>query len=45
VCASKPLRSRHGRARVPAIVAGTTRPGRVTLTLLGPGGRAKGVLA
>jgi hypothetical protein len=45
VCASKPLRARRGRARVPAIVAATTRPGRVTLTLLGPGGRAKGVLA
>jgi hypothetical protein len=45
VCTTKPLRARRGRADVPAIVAATTRPGRVTLTLLGPGGRAKGVLA
>jgi hypothetical protein len=45
VCATKPLRARRGRARVPAIVAATTRPGPVTLTLRGPGGRASGVLA
>jgi hypothetical protein len=44
VCVTKPVRARHGRARVPAIVAATTRPGPVTLTLLGPGGRATGIL-
>jgi hypothetical protein len=44
VCTTRPLRARRGRARVPAIVAATTRPGRVRLTLLGPGGRASGVL-
>jgi len=45
VCVTKPLRARRGRAHVPAIVAATNRPGLVTLTLLGPGGRATGVLA
>jgi hypothetical protein len=44
VCVSKPLHARHGRARVPAIVAATHRPGPVTLTLRGPGGRARGML-
>jgi hypothetical protein len=44
VCVTKPLRARHGRARVPVIFAATIRPGPVTLTLHGPGGRASGVL-
>jgi hypothetical protein len=43
-CAAKPVRARRGRAKVPAIVVATRSPGRVTLVLLGPGGRATGSL-
>jgi hypothetical protein len=39
VCIAKPFRASHGKARLPAIVAATTRPGNVTLRLIGPGGR------
>jgi hypothetical protein len=44
VCVSRTLHARHGRARVPALVAATHRPGPVKVTLRGPGGRATGIL-
>jgi len=45
VCITKPLRAKHGKAKVPAIVAVSRLPGPVTLKLIGPGGRAIGALA
>ena len=39
VCSTKPFKARHGRARVPALVAVSPIAGRVTLKLIGPGGR------
>ena len=44
VCITKPLKARHGKAKVPAIVAASRIPGPVTLQLIGPGGRATGSL-
>jgi len=44
ICISKPFRARHGKARVPAVVAVGSRVGPVTLRLIGPGGRATGAL-
>lgn len=44
VCITKPFRARHGKAKLPAIVAATQIPGPVTLKLIGPGGMAKGAL-
>jgi hypothetical protein len=44
VCITKLFRARHGRAKLPAIVAASRRVGPVTLKLIGPGGRATGKL-
>jgi hypothetical protein len=44
VCITKPFRARHGKAKLPAIVAAARLPGAVTLKLIGPGGRASGTL-
>jgi hypothetical protein len=44
VCVSKPFRAARGKAKLPAIVAASQIPGRVTLRLIGPGGRATGKL-
>jgi hypothetical protein len=44
VCVTKPFRARHGKAKLPAIVAATRIPGTVTLKLIGPGGLARGTL-
>jgi hypothetical protein len=44
LCITKPFKVRHGKTRLPAIVAATTTPGRVTLKLIGPGGLATGSL-
>jgi hypothetical protein len=44
VCITKPFKVRHGKTGLPAIVAATTTPGRVTLKLIGPGGLATGSL-
>jgi hypothetical protein len=43
-CVTKPFRARHGRARVPQIVADSLTVGRVKLRLIGPGGQATGSL-
>jgi hypothetical protein len=43
-CITKPFRARHGKAKLPTIVAASTTVGPVTLRLIGPGGRATGVL-
>ncbi len=44
VCITKPFRARHGKAKLPAIVASTRIPAPVTLKLIGPGGMATGAL-
>jgi hypothetical protein len=44
VCITKPFRARHGKAKVPNIVASSAIVGPVTLRLIGPGGRATGSL-
>jgi hypothetical protein len=44
MCVTKTLRARHGKARVPNIVARTRRVGPVTVRLIGPRGRATGAL-
>jgi hypothetical protein len=44
VCITKPFRAKHGKAKLPAIVASTLVPAPITLKLIGPGGMAKGAL-
>jgi hypothetical protein len=44
VCITKPFRARHGRAKLPNIVASSVIVGPVTLRLIGPGGLATGAL-
>jgi len=44
VCITKPFKARHGKARVPTIVAASAIHGPVTLTLIGAGGRATAAL-
>jgi hypothetical protein len=44
VCITKPFRARHGKAKLPAIVAATRIPGPITLKLIGPGGMARAAL-
>jgi hypothetical protein len=44
VCITKPFRARHGKAKVPNIVASSVIVGPVTLRLIGPGGRATAAL-
>jgi hypothetical protein len=44
ICITKPFRARHGKAKLPAIVATSRLAGPVTLKLIGPGGLAIGRL-
>jgi hypothetical protein len=44
VCITKSLKARHGKAKLPSFVVATTKPGAVTLSLIGAGGRATGAL-
>jgi hypothetical protein len=39
ICVTKTFKARHGKARVPTIVAASRVAGRVSLRLIGPGGR------
>ena len=44
ICITKPFRARHGKAKLPTIVANGVIVGPVTLRLIGPGGLATGAL-